>query len=182
LSDYFYLRLVNYASRHIILIGFMGSGKTTLGKKLARALNRTFVDSDAAIEQVAGMKIREIFETYGEDHFRQLESDWIEQLSPDEPAVIATGGGMPCFNNNLQELKNKGIVLYLQRPAKELLQRLKNAKNKRPLLAAMKDEEMLAFIEDKLNEREVFYLQADVVLSREEQELQVLLDIINSLL
>jgi shikimate kinase len=156
----------------------MGSGKTTLGKKLARALNRTFVDSDAAIEQVAGMKISEIFETYGEDHFRQLETEWIEQLSIDSPAVIATGGGMPCFNNNLQNLKNKGIVLYLQRPAKELFKRLKNAKFKRPLLAAMSDVEMLSFIEEKLNEREVFYLQADEVLSREQQEIRTLLRLI----
>lgn len=154
----------------------MGSGKTTLGKKLARALNRTFVDSDAAIEKLVSMKISEIFETYGEDHFRQLEADWIEQLNIHTPSVIATGGGMPCFADNLQNLKNKGIVLYLQRPAKELFQRLKNAKNQRPLLASMTNEEMLTFIEEKLNEREVFYLQADVVLSREEQEVQPILD------
>lgn len=147
----------------------MGSGKTTLGKKLARAINCPFVDTDAAIEHFADMKISEIFEKHGEAHFRQLESDWIEQLSIDEPAVIATGGGMPCFNDNLQKLKNKGIVLYLQRPAKELFNRLKNAKTQRPLLASMTDEEMLAYIEEKLTEREVFYLQADVVLSREEQ-------------
>jgi shikimate kinase len=166
--------------KHIILIGFMGSGKTTLGKKLARALNSPFVDSDVAIETQAGQTISKIFETRGEAHFRLLETNWIEQLSIDKPTVIATGGGMPCFNNNMQNLKNKGLVIYLQRPAKELLQRLKNAKNKRPLLAAMKDDEMLAFIEEKLNEREVFYLQADVVLSREQQELLVLLNIINS--
>jgi shikimate kinase len=156
----------------------MGSGKTTLGKKLARALNRPFVDADAAIEAQTGQSISEIFETYGEAHFRLLETQWIEQLQIDSPAVIATGGGMPCFNDNLQKLKEKGIVLYLQRPAKELFQRLKNAKTKRPLLDSMTDDEMLAFIEGKLSEREVFYLEADLVLSREEQELQGLLRVI----
>lgn len=153
----------------------MGSGKTTLGKKIAHALNLPFVDSDAAIEAQTGQSISEIFETHGEAHFRFLETEWIEQLKIDSPVVIATGGGMPCFNDNLQKLKNKGTVLYLWRPAKELFQRLKNAKKQRPLLAAMSDNEMLKYIEDKLSERESFYCEADLVLSREEQGLESIL-------
>jgi shikimate kinase len=165
---------VNISGKHIFLIGFMGSGKTTLGKRLARALNRNFIDTDAAIETQTGLKINEIFQNLGEAHFRSLETEWLTQLKLDAPAVIATGGGMPCFDDNLQILKNKGIVLYLQRPAKELFQRLKNAKIQRPLLASMSDEDMLAFIEHKLAEREVFYLHADGILGRE--EVQPILD------
>lgn len=156
----------------------MGSGKTTLGKRLAQALNRPFLDSDKAIEQLAEMSISEIFETHGEAHFRTLEHQWLSQLEATSPAVIATGGGLPCHNNNMELFRKSGLVLYLQRPAKELFQRLKNAKTARPLLANRNDEQLLEFIEQTLKEREVFYQEADVVLSREEQGAQPILDII----
>lgn len=156
----------------------MGSGKTTLGKKLARSLNRPFIDTDAAIEAQQELNVNEIFERYGEPHFRQLETEWIHKLSTEVPAIIATGGGMPCFNDNLNHLKSKGLVIYLKRPAKELFNRLKNAKTSRPLLASMTDEEMLQFVEEKLSQRDLFYLDADLIMNREEQEVQALLGII----
>lgn len=161
----------------IFLIGFMGVGKTTLGKKLANALKLPFIDSDMALEQEFQLSINEYFEEFGEDQFRAKEQQWIQQLIK-QPAIISTGGGLPCFFDNLNEMKKKGLVIYLERPTKEIIQRLKQGKNKRPLIASKSDEELLFFVTELLNERIPHYERAHITATREQQTADGIIDLI----
>lgn len=152
----------------MFLIGYMGVGKSTLGKKLALRLGMDFFDSDHFIEKQVGMTVADYFARFGEEQFRKLEHEFILQLE-DRRCVVATGGGLPCFHNNMQLMNERGITLYLQRPPKELFQRLRNAKKERPLLAGLSDEDLLGFINDQLKDREYFYLKAKLIVPREDQ-------------
>lgn len=147
----------------------MGCGKSTLGKKLANRLDVPFLDADKEIEKKYNKSIGEIFTEFGESHFRDLEARFIESIANEGEFVLATGGGMPCFANNLQKLKDVGITFYLERSPKELAHRLINAKEKRPLIEGLSEQELLSFIEDRLHQREDYYKAADVVLHRDEQ-------------
>ncbi len=163
----------------IFLIGFMGVGKTTLGKKLARKLSIDFIDSDEALELKLACSIADYFESEGEESFRKEEQIWLNELTS-EPKIIATGGGMPCFYDNMKVLNQKGVTIYLERPAKELYQRLVNAKEQRPLVKKLNNEELLQFIEQKLQEREKYYQQAKYILNREEQTVEGILNCLTS--
>lgn len=143
----------------------MGVGKSTLGKKLARRLDVDFIDADQYIEEQLGMSILDYFTQFGEEKFRVLERDFIRQLDI-SARVVATGGGLPCFYDNMDTMNEMGVTVYLHRPPKELFQRLKNAKTERPLIAGLSDEELLDFISTQLEEREQFYNQAQFVLTR----------------
>ena len=160
--------------KRVILVGFMGSGKSTLGKKLAYRMNIPFIDSDTEIELHYNKKIGEIFTEHGESHFREIEKSFIESLIDKDDFVLATGGGMPCFDDNMKKLNEIGTTFYLERSAKELVNRLMNAKSKRPLLEGLTDEELLAFVEDKLALREEYYKESAVILNREEQTIDVI--------
>ena len=154
----------------VILVGFMGSGKTTLGKKIANKLGVPFVDSDAEIEAHFGKSISEIFVEFGESHFREIESEYIDALDLREEFVLATGGGMPCFGNNMDRLNDLGTSFYLERSPKELTHRLINAKTKRPLVEGMEEIELLQYVENTLLKREEYYQKAHITLSRSEQK------------
>jgi shikimate kinase len=154
----------------VFLIGYMGAGKTTLGKQIAKKLGYTFLDTDAWIEEKMQLSIHEIFETYGENYFRNLEKEAIFQL-PKEEIVVATGGGLPCYGNLMSTIQTLGISIYLHRPAKELAQRLSHAKANRPLIRNKSEAELLDYITSQLKVREVFYQQADIILKREAQQL-----------
>ena len=151
----------------IILIGFMGSGKSTLGKRIAYALSLPFKDSDHEIELIHGKTIPQLFEEYGEHGFRTIEKEFIKSLSNEESYVLSTGGGLPCFNETMKVLKELGTTIYLQRPAKELARRLINSKTERPLIKGKSFEELTAFIDETLTKREKFYLEAEFVAPRE---------------
>lgn len=155
--------------KRIILIGFMGAGKSSLGKKVAKKLDIPFIDSDKEIEEHFQKSIGEIFTEHGESHFRTLETEYIEALDLREDFVLATGGGMPCFNRNIELLNEIGTTFYLERSPKELAHRLFHAKTERPLIAGLTEEELLPFIENKLKLREEYYKRAAIILSREEQ-------------
>lgn len=139
----------------------MGCGKTTLGKKLAKKLNIKFVDMDAAIEKQEGNSISEIFSHEGEVYFRNLEKKWLEAFNESE-ALISTGGGAPCFHDNMHRMNQKGVSVYIKLPPKVLVDRLKSQKSQRPLVANKSEEELLGFIEEKLAERSSFYEQAKI--------------------
>lgn len=166
----------------IILIGFMGCGKSTLGKKLANRLNIPFIDSDKEIENIHKKSIGEIFGEHGESGFREMELEFIDSLESKDSFVLATGGGMPCFNNAMMRLNEIGGTFYLERSAKELAHRLTHAKSKRPLIDGLSDDDLLEFIEDKLDQRKEYYKKASVVLSREEQQPEELEKLIQLLL
>lgn len=155
-------------TKTIFLIGFMGVGKTSIGKKLANRLNVSFVDTDELIEQKVGTTIAEYFTKFGESAFRSLEKELLSDY-PFENTVVATGGGLPCYYDNMEVMNRLGITVFLNRPAKELQQRLMNAKKKRPLIKELGDDELLDYVTYKLNERLPFYEKADVSLDRNSQ-------------
>ena len=147
--------------KHIFLVGFMGSGKTSLGKLIAKSLNVNFIDTDRFIEDQEKSQIQEIFKEKGESYFRKLEHEFILNLSQfEKPTLFATGGGMPIFNGNLSLMKKNGIVVFLNISAGKLHFRLKNDK-KRPLINV--NDNLFDFINNKLNERLPIYSQADII-------------------
>lgn len=120
-----------------------GSGKSTLGKELAEKLNRNFFDLDAEIERMAGWVIPDIFAQVGEDYFRELENSVLTMLIRlNEPAVIATGGGAPCFYDNMDQMNNSGATIFLDTPMDTIVERVKKEKSSRPLVNEMPDDSL----------------------------------------
>ncbi|MEL7190804.1 MAG: shikimate kinase [Bacteroidota bacterium] len=160
----------------IILIGFMGAGKTTLGSALAEQWKYPFKDLDDVIEAKEGMTIPAIFAQRGEAGFRAAETAALEALKVDtqKPIVLAAGGGTPCFGKNISLLKTLGQVLYLKLTPETLTQRLAPQKANRPLIASLDDTELLTFIQQLLAKRSPYYEQADIIL--ENPSLSDLLD------
>ncbi|MBX7182194.1 MAG: shikimate kinase [Bacteroidia bacterium] len=149
-------------NKPVFLVGFMGSGKTTWGKRLAHKLSLPFYDTDELIQVAEGKSITQIFHDSGEAYFRQKEREILLNLDP-KPCIIATGGGLPCYLNNMESLNKLGCTVYLRLPGKALFSRLNLEKGKRPLLSNLDDAELLRFIQQKLEEREPVYLQSKVV-------------------
>ena len=153
----------------VFLIGFMGSGKTHWGKTLAAQLGIPFFDLDEIITAKENRMVSEIFSVFGEEYFRQKEKETLEALIGDhELMVLSCGGGTPCFFNNIDTMKKYGIVVWLNTHADIILHRLMKEKAKRPLLKNIADTDMKNFIIKKLNERRMYYEQADVVLDNED--------------
>jgi shikimate kinase len=152
----------------LFLIGFMGSGKSTLGKRLAKKIDYDFADMDELLEQQEGMSVTEIFEQKGEAYFRHKETQLIQQFKPQQNRVIATGGGSPCFDQNMEIMNQKGITIYLRMTPAGLVNRLKNATELRPLLKNLTtDEQLLEYISEKLQHREPYYLQSKCIIKAE---------------
>lgn len=156
----------------IILIGYMGSGKTLVGKSLAIKLNLPFKDLDEEIEKVEGISIPDIFSQKGEIYFRKLENQVLKKLLLlDKGFVLATGGGTPCYADSLPAMLNtqNASTVYLKTPIHVLCDRLIKEKENRPLLAHLKTrEEMLEFVGIHLFERSHFYNQAQIIVSTDE--------------
>ena len=149
---------------NLYLVGFMGSGKSFLGRQLAAYLNWDFVDLDQQIENVTGLAIHQIFHQKGEPYFRLIEKEELQKTSNLRHSVIATGGGAPCFYNNMDWIKGNGKSVYLKVSATILLGRLGDDRIERPLLNEMSLEELSDFIRDSLSKREQFYNQANLVI------------------
>jgi shikimate kinase len=149
-------------SRIVYIIGFMGSGKTTTGKKLASMLGWSFLDLDNIIEEDAGMKIPEIFSRHGEDYFRNIESEALRKLKSQENIVISTGGGTPCYGDNMNFMLETGLTLYLKLTPAQLKSRLSESKGDRPLLKDIDSANLQSFIENRLTSREMYYCQAEI--------------------
>ncbi len=144
----------------VFLIGFMGSGKTTIGKKLAAKLHLKFLDLDHTIEQEEKRSINTIFKEQGENYFRKMEHNTLKKLITQNDIIISCGGGTPCYYNNMELMNQKGITLYIELSAMALYSRLKEQKAKRPLLENIPNDKLLLFIEQKLQERVSFYDQS----------------------
>jgi shikimate kinase len=144
----------------IFIVGFMGCGKTTWGRKLASRLEYEFIDLDHELERQAGISVAEYFSKFGEDAFRQHESDILKQTVYPANAVISTGGGLPCFFDNMDWINAHGKSIYIELSPKTLADRLENAKVKRPLLHEKHGDALVAFIAERLAVRSPFYRQA----------------------
>lgn len=147
----------------LFLVGFMGCGKSTFAKSLGQALGYAYIDMDRYIEEHEGRSIPEIFKENGESYFRNLETRAINDLSDQVHCVIATGGGAPCSNDNMALMNEIGRTIYLELSPDKIAKRLMLDPTERPVLEGRKDEELLAFIAAKLQEREVFYKQATFI-------------------
>ena len=143
----------------------MGSGKSTVGKALAKKLNLSFIDMDDYIEERNFRSIPQIFADDGEEGFRKLEQKALHELAEFEDVIIATGGGAPCFFDNMEVIKKTGRSLYLSGSPRILADRLKQSKIERPLIKGKTYNELVAFIDETLNKREKWYKQAEVILN-----------------
>jgi shikimate kinase len=150
--------------RSVVLVGMMGAGKSSVGRRLAKALNLPFVDADAEIEKAAGMSISDIFTKHGEPEFRSGERRVVSRLLDEQPAVIATGGGAWMDESTREKVSARGVSVWLKAEVDVLLKRVKK-RGGRPLLKAGDPEQVLR---DLLTQREPVYARADVtVISRE---------------
>ena len=150
----------------IFICGFMGCGKTTQGKKLAKELGYYFIDLDDYISNQRDITITDLFKEVGEDEFRKIETKALQECIQDNvKALIAVGGGTPCFNSNIDAMKSNGKVVYLKMDAEALYNRLFNENQDRPLIKDKENEEMLMYIENLLKTREAFYGQAHIITS-----------------
>ncbi|MFK7972974.1 MAG: shikimate kinase [Bacteroidia bacterium] len=150
--------------KFIFLIGFMASGKTTIGRQISSKLNVPFIDLDEVIEMEAGCDIPTIFKTQSEWTFRNLEARCLRQLKslPEPYYIISVGGGTPCFRGNLPWMKNHGKIAYLDTPLHTIVSRLdKEATEKRPMFANVGPEEKITFIDERWLARQAYYKQAD---------------------
>ena len=148
--------------KKIFLIGYMGCGKSSLGRKLAKAGGMEFMDMDSIIEQREGASISDIFHYQGEEYFRDAERTLIEELGTAEgDMVISTGGGAPAWQNNMELMNSLGATIYLRRTAQQIASRLSpHGRQKRPKLRGLNDEELVAFMTTNMAEREPFYSKA----------------------
>ncbi|GAB4335683.1 MAG: shikimate kinase [Flammeovirgaceae bacterium] len=150
----------------IYLIGMMGAGKTTLGKLLSEKLGYSFYDLDEEISKKEMMTIPEIFSKKGEDYFRELESNILKTLLPIK-SVIATGGGAPCFFDNINFLLKNGWVIYLDVDTETLTKRVLQQKGERPLIQSEKYEEVLQILSKRIQQRKPFYEKAHLTFKGE---------------
>jgi shikimate kinase len=166
----------------IFLIGFMGSGKTTTGKKLAYRLSYSYLDLDEFIEQQEQDSIRNIFEKKGEHYFREKEREYLRKIAGCDNCVISTGGGAPCFFDNIDYMNKAGLTVYLKMEPGQLVSRLKDGKEERPLIKDKDDQELLQFIRDKLSEREMHYSKAQLIVDGFNLDIKELVDKIHTFL
>jgi shikimate kinase len=150
----------------------MGSGKTSMGIKLAENLGLTFVDMDHHIEEKYHKTVSQIFAESGQDAFRKLEQNCLHEVAEFENCVIATGGGAPCFFDNMEFMNTHGLTVYLNLSAEQLATRLELSRaGKRPLIANKQGNELRQFIAEGLSAREAFYKQAKVSVSGSDEEI-----------
>jgi shikimate kinase len=170
--------------RKIILLGYMGCGKSTIAKTLSKIIGMPFVDLDKYIEDKTNLSINAIFKKHGEIYFRKVEHEaFLELLNSSEPIIIGLGGGTPCYANNHELLKGENVLsIYLRASIVTLFNRLSLNKSKRPLIAHKSDEEMKEFIAMHLFERSFYYNQAQYKVNVDDKTIdQVVLDIVSIL-
>lgn len=144
----------------IFLVGMMGSGKTIVGKILAKTLNTPFYDTDAIIAKAEDLTISEIFQIHGEPYFRNLEKILIENWNITN-GIVATGGGLPCHNDLMDELNEKGITVYIETPTEVIVERIKKDES-RPLKKGKTESDLFTTMEYLQRQRSQFYNEADI--------------------
>jgi shikimate kinase len=146
----------------IYLVGYMGSGKSSVGKKLATRMGYSFLDLDNVIEEEQRQAVSEIFTQKGEDAFRSLERLALHQTFDMENVVVSTGGGAPVFFDNMEMMKGSGLSIYLRATPEVLVSRLLRNQHLRPLIASLNQEEIHLFVKNQLEKRSVFYERSEM--------------------
>ncbi|MDF2438670.1 MAG: shikimate kinase [Bacteroidota bacterium] len=164
----------------IFLTGYMGSGKSTAGKKLAAKLGFEFVDLDKFVESECGETITEIFDKKGENEFRALEHNALKKLLSKDDLVVACGGGTPCYYGNMDLMNNNGTTIYLKMSAESLASRLVNSKGKRPLLENKNEQELREYITEHLEKREDIYHQAHYIVKGKNLDIDELVEFVSA--
>lgn len=164
----------------IFIIGYMCSGKSTVGKRLARKLNYDFIDLDLYFEEKYHISVDDFFKKYGDDAFRKIETKLLNEILTKDNIVISTGGGTPCFNENMNLMKNNGVSVYLKMHINSLKDRILNSKKQRPLLKNISEDNIDDFLSDHLSKREVFYQQADFTVKGENVDVEGMVELICS--
>jgi len=163
---------------NIFLIGMMGSGKSSIGKPLAKIFENKFIDTDIEIEHKYQKKVNQLFLEEGEDSFRNKEKQLLSEIKIHDNLVIATGGGFPCFNDNIDIMNELGITVYLKAAPAFLASRLKSKKQERPLIASLNDEELVNYLDQLLHEREKFYNKAKLHIEAKNLKAQELAELL----
>ena len=142
------------------LIGFMGSGKSSIGKQLAKELNIKHIELDDFIEESENITISGIFNNSGEDYFRELEEKYLQEIIKEDNILVSTGGGTPTIHGLMDIMNNIGETIHLEWCTETLFERLHQNKEKRPMISILSDESLMRYIRNKLEERNFFYKKA----------------------
>ena len=164
----------------VYLIGYMGAGKTTISKLLAKELHLPFYDTDQEIEKKEKRSVSEIFKKDGEFHFRMLETELLKNIN--QNSIVSCGGGLPIHNNNIGIINSKGISIYLKASDNCLFNRLKNEKQNRPLIGNKTDEKLKVYIIHELQNRSPFYNLANHTILVDNKSIDEILREVNSLI
>lgn len=154
----------------IFLIGYMGCGKSTMGRAVSQLTGVPFIDLDNYIEGRYHMSVKEIFAKHGEEGFRDIERRMLQEVADFEDVIVACGGGTPCFFDNMEYMNAHGTTVFLNTPIPRLHSRLMRGRHKRPLIANKSDEELLEFIKKALADRWEHYAKAQIEFSSERLE------------
>jgi shikimate kinase len=165
-------KTANDSKPNIVLIGFMGAGKTSIGKILARKLNLELLETDELIQEKAGMSISQIFETAGEITFRELEIEAVKEISQKEHFVIASGGGVVLNSINIERLRQRAIIVYLYASEGEIVNRIKQDKNPRPLISEKNAE---TYVKELMKLRGPLYRHsADLIINTSNKDVELI--------
>ncbi|MBW7891031.1 MAG: shikimate kinase [Chitinophagaceae bacterium] len=151
----------------VFLLGFMGTGKTYWGKLWSEQHGFQFFDLDKEIEKTAGMTISKMFERFGESYFREKERESLLSFGTHDNFILSTGGGTPCFYDNMDWMNKTGLTIYLHSPIAVLKDRLIKEKDHRPLIKSLREDEIEKYIKESLQKREKYYKKAHIILSTE---------------
>lgn len=163
----------NHMLMKLFLLGFMGAGKSYWGKQLAAHWNLPYFDLDEVIVEREDMPVADIFANKGEDYFRKKEGEVLRELvGAHESFVISCGGGTPCFSDAMDFMNNNGITIWLNPSVPLMVERLQRKQYKRPLIQDLATEDLVAFTEKKMAERQPFYEQSQVIISEDEITLE----------
>ena len=155
----------------IVLLGYMASGKSTIGREISKKLDMKFIDLDDYISKREKRSISEIFKVEGEIYFRKIEGSYLgEILNSKDSFILSLGGGTPCYSNNMELIRNsEASSIYIKASIKTLVSRLTAEKSKRPLVAKLEDDNLIEFVAKHLFERSFFYEQASITINTEDK-------------